>query len=64
MKVAVTGKGGVGKTLVAASLARSLRDLGRQVVAVDADPDTNLAGTLGYRGPDIAPLVETQRADC
>jgi CO dehydrogenase maturation factor len=50
MKVAVTGKGGVGKTTVAASLARCWRDLGYRVVAVDADPDANLAGTLGYRG--------------
>jgi CO dehydrogenase maturation factor len=58
MKVAVTGKGGVGKTTVAASLARALRHLGHEVVAVDADPDTNLAGTLGYRGPDITPLVK------
>ncbi len=58
MKVAVTGKGGVGKTTVAASLARALRDLGRDVVAVDADPDTNLAGCLGYRGPEIAPLTQ------
>ena len=58
MKVAVTGKGGVGKTTVAASLARALRDLGHEVVAVDADPDANLAGTLGYRGPDITPLVK------
>jgi CO dehydrogenase maturation factor len=58
MKVAVTGKGGVGKTTVAVSLARALRDLGHAVVAVDADPDTNLAGTLGYRGPDITPLVK------
>ena len=58
MKVAVSGKGGVGKTTVAASLARALRDLGREVVAVDADPDANLAGTLGYRGPDITPLVK------
>lgn len=57
MKLAVTGKGGVGKTTVAASLARAWRDLGHQVVAVDADPDTNLASTLGYRGPDIEPLV-------
>jgi CO dehydrogenase maturation factor len=58
MKVAVTGKGGVGKTTVAASLARALRDLGHEVVAVDADPDTNLAGCLGYRGPEIAPLTQ------
>ena len=58
MKVAVTGKGGVGKTTVAAFLARCWQDLGHQVVAVDADPDANLAGTLGYRGPDITPLVK------
>jgi CO dehydrogenase maturation factor len=57
VKVAVTGKGGVGKTTVAASLCRSFRDLGHQVVAVDADPDTNLAGTLGFRGPEITPLT-------
>ncbi len=57
MKVAVTGKGGVGKTTVAAHLARCWRDMGRRVVAVDADPDANLAGTLGYRGPEITPLV-------
>ncbi len=58
MKVAVTGKGGVGKTTVAACLARCWRDLGHQVVAVDADPDANLAGTLGYQGPAITPLVK------
>ena len=58
MKVAVAGKGGVGKTTVAASLARCWRDLGHRVVAVDADPDANLAGTLGYRGPAITPLVQ------
>jgi CO dehydrogenase maturation factor len=58
MKVAVTGKGGVGKTTVAASLARCWRNLGYRVVAVDADPDANLAGTLGYRGAPITPLSE------
>jgi CO dehydrogenase maturation factor len=57
LKLAVTGKGGVGKTTVAASLARALCALGERVVAVDADPDANLAGTLGYRGPQITPLV-------
>jgi CO dehydrogenase maturation factor len=61
VKVAVTGKGGVGKTTVAASLARALHALGRDVVAVDADPDANLAGTLGYRGADITPLVKLKQ---
>jgi CO dehydrogenase maturation factor len=61
MKVAIAGKGGVGKTTVAASLARGWRDLGYRVVAVDADPDANLAGTLGYRGPAIVPLVQLKQ---
>ncbi len=54
----MTGKGGVGKTTVAALLARAWREAGCRVTAVDADPDANLAGTLGYRGPEITPLVE------
>ena len=57
MKLAVTGKGGVGKTTVVASLARAWHAAGCRVVAVDADPDPNLAGTLGYRGQEITPLV-------
>src|ERR1039457_3245835 len=61
MKVAGGGKGGVGKTTVSAFLARCWRDLGYEVVAVDADPDANLAVMLGYRGPDITPLVKLKR---
>ena len=58
MKLAVTGKGGVGKTTVSALLACALRDQGRDVFAIDADPDSNLAACLGYRDADqIAPLV-------
>jgi CO dehydrogenase maturation factor len=57
VKVALTGKGGVGKTTVAAALARAWHAQGRRVVAVDADPDANLAGTLGYRGEPIEPLA-------
>jgi CO dehydrogenase maturation factor len=58
MKLAVTGKGGVGKTTVASALCRCLRDRGQRVVAVDADPDANLAGTLGHRGAELTPLVK------
>src|ERR1017187_10466339 len=61
MKVAVAGKGGVGKTTVSAFLARCWRDLGYSVEAVHADPDANLAGTLGYRGADITPLVKLKQ---
>lgn len=48
MKIAVTGKGGVGKTTLAALLAQAYSDLGRQVLAVDADPSPCLAGALGF----------------
>ncbi len=47
MKLAVSGKGGVGKTTFCALLAWGLSDKGYRVVAVDADPDSNLAGALG-----------------
>jgi len=47
MKFAIVGKGGVGKTTLSASLARRLAGKKRPVVAVDADPDGNLASALG-----------------
>lgn len=59
MKVAVTGKGGVGKTSFSALLACLLAREGRRPLAVDADPDTNLADSLGF--PDangIVPIAE------
>ncbi len=43
MKIATTGKGGVGKTTFYYMLSRMFSDEGYIVVAVDADPDTNLA---------------------
>jgi CO dehydrogenase maturation factor len=48
MKIAITGKGGVGKTTLAALLAQVYADAGRQVLAVDADPSPCLAGALGF----------------
>jgi len=47
MKIAVSGKGGVGKSTVAASVALLLAQSGRRVLALDADPDANLAAALG-----------------
>ncbi len=47
LKLAVTGKGGVGKTTIAGTLARIMAARGLQVIAVDADPDANLAGAVG-----------------
>ena len=47
MKVAVTGKGGVGKTTLSSTLARLYADEGRTVLAADVDPDANLGLALG-----------------
>ena len=59
MKIAITGKGGTGKTTLAASLATLFVSEGKKVFAIDADPDANLALTLGYPNPSgIKPLIE------
>jgi CO dehydrogenase maturation factor len=47
MKIAVTGKGGVGKTTLSAMLSATLSLKGSNVVAIDADPDANLAAAFG-----------------
>src|SRR5512143_4140013 len=48
MKLAITGKGGVGKTTLTALLAQFYADAGRDVLAADADPSPCLAGALGF----------------
>lgn len=53
MKIAITGKGGVGKTTLSAILSRLYTEDSRRVVAVDADPDANLAQAFGLSGPEI-----------
>lgn len=47
MKIAISGKGGVGKTTLSALLAQTYADKGRAVLAVDADPAPCLAEALG-----------------
>jgi CO dehydrogenase maturation factor len=49
MKLAVSGKGGVGKTTLSATLAYLFKEHGSKVLAIDADPDANLAGALGFK---------------
>lgn len=59
MKIAISGKGGVGKTLLASLLARIFSESGYSVLAIDADPDANLAANLGFKDPDkITPISE------
>jgi CO dehydrogenase maturation factor len=59
MKIAISGKGGVGKTLLASLLSRTFAEAGYAVLAIDADPDSNLAATLGFPHPDeITPISE------
>jgi len=59
MKIAISGKGGVGKTLLAALLSRIFAESGYSVIAIDADPDSNLAATLGFPHPEkISPISE------
>jgi CO dehydrogenase maturation factor len=59
MKLAVSGKGGVGKTTFSALLIRALNDQGKHVLAIDADPDANLAAALGIADADkITPISE------
>ncbi len=59
MKIAVSGKGGVGKTTFSAMMIRAFNDQGKHVLAIDADPDANLASAVGVPGADkIVPISE------
>jgi CO dehydrogenase maturation factor len=64
MKLAITGKGGVGKSTLAAALSLLLAEREETVVAVDADPDANLASALGIeptRREAIVPIARQER---
>ena len=59
MKLAISGKGGVGKTTFAALLIRSLNRDGKRVLAIDADLDANLAAALGIADAEkITPIAD------
>jgi CO dehydrogenase maturation factor len=57
MKVAVAGKGGVGKTLIAGGLARGFAERKYKTIAIDADSSPNLALTLGLTAEEARKIV-------
>ena len=57
MKVAVSGKGGVGKTLIAGGLARGFATRGLKTIAIDADSSPNLALTLGLPAEEARKII-------
>jgi CO dehydrogenase maturation factor len=57
IKIAISGKGGVGKTTLSGTIARLLARKGYDVLAIDADPSMNLASALGIQDPP-APLTQ------
>lgn len=64
MKIAIAGKGGAGKTTLAACLARLLGREGKKVFAIDADPNTNLAISLGFSPEEaqtFTPIIEMKQ---
>ncbi len=61
MKLAVTGKGGVGKTTTSSLLSWVFASEGKKVIAIDANPDANFAAALGFSSEQIKklkPIVE------
>lgn len=63
MKIAVTGKGGVGKTTLTGLLAYSFADMGFEVLAIDADPSPCLGATLGFPPDTLDGLTPIAKMD-
>lgn len=61
MKIAVSGKGGVGKTTLSSLLARYWARKGYRVLAVDADPDANLGSALGIDTTGLVPVAKMEQ---
>ncbi len=63
MKIAVCGKGGVGKTFIAAGLAARFATAGRPVIAIDADSSPNLGLSLGLTAEEAARITPVAEND-
>ncbi|MDR2468775.1 MAG: AAA family ATPase, partial [Spirochaetaceae bacterium] len=63
MKIAITGKGGVGKTTLTAVLARLYAAEQRKVLAVDVDPDANLGLALGFTEQELEEIIPISKMD-
>jgi CO dehydrogenase maturation factor len=63
IKLAITGKGGVGKTTLAAVLSRLYASEGNPVLAIDADPDANLGAALGIPGEELGRVTPIAQMD-
>lgn len=57
MKIAISGKGGSGKTTIAVALSKVFEKKGKRIILIDADPDSNLKTTLKIK-EEITPLIE------
>ncbi len=59
MKIAISGKGGVGKSTISAIFCEALREMGKRVLAIDSDPSPHLARLLGFSQPEtIVPIAQ------
>jgi CO dehydrogenase maturation factor len=63
MKIAITGKGGVGKTTLAAVLSRLYAAEGKKVLAVDVDPDANLGLALGFTANEVSAITPVSKME-
>ncbi len=61
MKIAISGKGGSGKTTISATLARMFARQGHPVLAIDGDPNPNLGVALGLNAGQLARLQPIPR---
>lgn len=62
MKIAISGKGGVGKTTIMAMIAQALKKKGNEVLIIDADPSPHMAQTIGVANPEeITPIADMKK---